>query len=136
MRHERMRDLRLGPGGVAARNAGTSGQMRRRESILLPMAERALECGHPHVAELLNFVAARAEEDRSGAQRVSPTDLSRTEMSDLVQDVLLDMARETCRAGEPCALPDRCLRALGEYAFTHSSHPDFHPAWLGWRLLA
>jgi hypothetical protein len=99
------------------------------------MGDRAIECGNPHVADLLAFVAARAEEERSGAHRAGPAWQSRTEILDLVEDVLLKMARGTCRCGEPCALPDRCLRALGEYAFLHRSHADFHPAWSGWRLL-
>ena len=102
---------------------------------MLPMGELAIECGNPHVADLVAFVAARAEEDRLGAYLASPIDERQIKACDLVRDVLLEMAREACRSGEPCPLPERCLRALGEYAFTHRSHPDFHLAWLGWRLL-
>jgi hypothetical protein len=54
---------------------------------------------------------------------------------DIVQQVLLDMARDTCRPSEPCALPQPCLRALAEYAFAHETHPNYDPVWMAWRLL-
>ena len=100
------------------------------------MGDRAIECGNPLVADLVNFVAARAEEERSGTHGPRPPGHPRTEMLDIVENFLLSMARETCRSDEPCALPDHCLRTLGEYAAFHRSHPDFHPGWLRWRLLA
>jgi hypothetical protein len=100
------------------------------------MAVRAIECGNPHVADLLSFVAARSEEERSGVHGARPGWQGRTETLDIVEGVLLSMARETCRPQKPCALPGYCLRTLGEYAFAHRSHPDFNPAWSGWRLLA
>ena len=99
------------------------------------MPGRKIACGNPHVADLLTFVDARHEEDRSDtsvARRARP---GRTEILGIVEDVLLPMARETCCPEKPCALPDRYVRALGEYAYLHRSHPDYHPAWLGWRLL-
>jgi hypothetical protein len=99
------------------------------------VAESAIECGEPQVAGLLAFVAARVEEDRLGAQLTTPVDESLVGRCDVVERVLLDMARDACRPGEPCPLPERCLRALGEYAFAHSTHHDFHPAWLAWRIL-
>ncbi len=99
------------------------------------MSEPAIECGSLRVADLLTFVAARAEEDRCRALLASPTNGPLIETCDIVEGVLLDMAREACRADEPCSLPGSCLRALGEYASLHESHPDFHPAWSGWRLL-
>jgi hypothetical protein len=103
--------------------------------VVLLMAGEALECGNPHVADLLTFVAARLEEDRSDTSVARRASQGRAEILGIVKDVLLPLARESCRAEMPCALPDRYLRALGEYAFLHRSHPDYHPAWLGWRLL-
>jgi hypothetical protein len=97
--------------------------------------EAEIECGDPRVADLLSFVAARAAEDQSKALEASPPDSTLIATCEIVDRVLLDMAREACRAEERCTLPDRCLRALGEYAFTHRSHPDFHPGWARWRLL-
>jgi hypothetical protein len=98
------------------------------------MADPAIECGHPHISDLLTFVAARVKEERSGVHGARPAWQGRTEILDVVENVLLNMALNTCRPGQPCALPDPCLRSLGEYAFIHQSHPDYHPAWSGWRL--
>jgi hypothetical protein len=103
--------------------------------MMMPMVEQAIECGNPHVAALVSFVAVRVEEDRLRALHASPIDERQIHACNVVDDVLLAMAREACSSGQPCPLPERCLRALGEYAFTYRSHPDFHPAWLGWRLL-
>jgi hypothetical protein len=99
------------------------------------MSEAAIQCGDPMVAGLIAFVAARAEEDRLGAHLTTPVDEAALDRCDVVQQVLLDMARDTCRVSEPCLLPQRCLLALGEYAFAHRTHQDFDPEWMGWRLL-
>jgi hypothetical protein len=99
------------------------------------MPAGAIECGDGKVADLLAFVAARADEDRLGAHLMTPADETAIETCDVVQQVLLDMARDTCRPGEPCRLPQRCLRALGQYAFSHRDHHDFDPGWMAWRLL-
>ena len=99
------------------------------------MPEGAIECSDAQVAHLLAFVGARAEEDRSRAHLTTPVDEAVLERCDIVQQVLLDMARGTCNPTDPCLLPQRCLRALGEYAFAHSTHRDFKPEWMGWRLV-
>lgn len=99
------------------------------------MPDAAIECGDAKVARLLAFVAARVEEDRLGAHMTTPVDEAALERCDIVQQVLLDMARDTCSPSEPCLLPQRCLRALGEYAFVHKTHRDFDPGWKAWRLL-
>jgi len=99
------------------------------------MPEAAIECGDAKVAGLLAFVAARVEEDRLGAHLATAVDEAALERCDIVQQVLLDMARDTCSPGSPCLLPQRCLRALGEYAFVHQAHRDFDPEWMAWRLL-
>jgi hypothetical protein len=100
------------------------------------MPEAEVKCGDATVAGLLAFVAARVEEDRLGGLLTTPVDEALLDQCDIVQHVLLDMARDTCRASEPCRLPQRCLRALGEYAFAHKTHKDFCPGWAGWRLLS
>lgn len=100
------------------------------------MPETAIECGDAKVAALLTFVAARAQEDRLSAQLTNPVDKAILDRCDIVEHVLLDMARETCSGSEPCLLPERCLRALGEYALVHRTHHDFDPQWTTWRLLA
>jgi hypothetical protein len=99
------------------------------------MPEAEVECGDAKVAELLAFVDARAQEDRLGGQLTTPVDEPLLDRCDIVQNVLLDMARDTCRASEPCGLPQRCLCALGEYAFMHKAHKDYDPGWAVWRLL-
>jgi hypothetical protein len=99
------------------------------------VSERAIECGDGRVAALLAFVAARAEEDRWGAQLTTPVDEALLARYDIVQHVLLDVARETCDPSHPCRLPRRCLHTLGEYAFVHRSHQDYDPEWTVWRLL-
>ena len=99
------------------------------------MPEGAIDCGDAQVAGLLAFVAARAAEARLGAHLSAPADETAMEMCDVVQQVLLDTARDTCRPSEACLLPQRCLRALGEYAFRYRTHRDFDPEWMVWRLL-
>ncbi|NPC43353.1 hypothetical protein [Nocardioides sp. zg-1230] len=99
------------------------------------MPDAAIECGDAKVARLLAFVAARVEEDRLGAHMTAPVDEAALERCDIVQQVLLDMARDTCSPIEPCPLPQRCLRALDEYAFMHKTHRHFDPEWMAWRLL-
>ena len=99
------------------------------------MPEDVVECGDAKVAGLLAFVAHRAEEDRLGAHLTTPVDQATLEKCDVVQNVLLDIARDTCRPSEPCLLPAPCLHALGEYAFAHRTHRDFDPEWMVWRLL-
>lgn len=98
------------------------------------MAE-AIECGDVKVAGLLAFVAARAEEDRLGAHLTTPIDQTVLQRCDIVERVLLDMARNTCGPLGPCQLPKPCLHALGEYAFAHMAHRGFDPEWMVWRLL-
>ena len=99
------------------------------------MPEPAIECGDAKVTRLVAFVAARVEEDRLGARLTTPADEAVIARCDIVQQVLLDMARDTCRPTESCQLPQRCLRALGEYAFVHKDHGDFNAEWMAWRLL-
>jgi len=99
------------------------------------MHEAPIECGDARVTSLVAFAAARVEEDRLGAQLTTPPDEAALARCDIVEQVLLDMARDTCRATEPCQLPERCLRALGEYAYVHRTHRDFDREWMGWRLL-
>ena len=88
------------------------------------MPEAAIECGDEKVAALLAFVAARVEEDRLGAHLATPVDEAALETCDIVQKVLLDVARDTCSPSDRCLLPLRCLRALGEYASLHWPHRD------------
>lgn len=99
------------------------------------MPEPRIECGDEKVSGLVAFVSARAEEDRLGAHLKTPADEAVIARCDIVQQVLLDMARETCRPTESCQLPQRCLLSLGEYAFVHKGHRDFDPEWTAWRLL-
>ena len=113
---------------------GVPSPLRRPHTDAMPEAE--VKCGDATVAGLLAFVAARVEEDRLGGLLTTPVDEALLDQCDIVQHVLLDMARDTCRASEPCRLPQRCLRALGEYAFAHKTHKDFSPGGAGWRLLS
>ena len=99
------------------------------------MSAGAVECGDAKVAGLLAFVAARAEEDRLGAHLTTPVDETAVEMCDVVEQVLLEMARDTCSPTRACLLPQRCLLALGEYAFAHRAHQAFDADWMVWRLL-
>lgn len=112
---------------------GVHAPVRLRDNGTVP--EAAIECGDANVESLLAFVAARVEEDRLGAHVTTSIDEAVLERCDIVQEVLLDMARDTCNPSVSCLLPLPCLRALGEYAFVHRTHRDFDPHWMKWRLL-